>query len=71
MSMFFVAEIEAVAVTGVFQWCRAVDEKHGVVDVVSLAQFCKNAWAKTFVLVGSSFVCSSSLVSGSTAAYSQ
>jgi hypothetical protein len=27
--MFFVAKIEAVAVTGVFQWCRAIDEKHG------------------------------------------
>ena len=34
--MFFVAEIEAVAVAGVFQWCRAVDEKHGIVDLVFL-----------------------------------
>ena len=30
ISMFFVSEIEAVAVTGVVEWCRAIDEKHGV-----------------------------------------
>ena len=29
ISMFFVSEIEAMAVTGVVEWCRAVDEKHG------------------------------------------
>ena len=39
ISVVFVAEIEAVTRAGVFQRCRAVDEKHGVVDVVFLAKF--------------------------------
>ena len=37
--MIFVFEIEAVAATGVFQWVRAVDEKHGIVDIMFLAEF--------------------------------
>ena len=37
--MFFVLEIEAVAVTGVVEWCRAIDEKHGVLNVVFLLEF--------------------------------
>jgi hypothetical protein len=36
--MAFVSEIEAVSVTGVFQRARAIDEKHGVIDVVFLAE---------------------------------
>jgi len=38
ISVTFVAEIEPVTGAGVFQRCRAVDENHGVVDVVFLAQ---------------------------------
>jgi hypothetical protein len=40
--MLFVSEIEAVAVTGVFQRVRAVDEKHGVFYVVFLGEFGKD-----------------------------
>ena len=39
ISVAFVAEIEAVTGAGVFQRRRTVDKKHGVVDVVFLAQF--------------------------------
>jgi hypothetical protein len=35
----FVSEIEAVASAGVAEWFRSIDEKHGVVNVVFLAQF--------------------------------
>ena len=35
--MFLVSEIEAVPTTGVSEWHRAIDEKHGVGDVVFLA----------------------------------
>jgi len=37
--MAFVPEIEAVSLAGVFQWISAIDEKHGVVDGVFLAEF--------------------------------
>jgi len=39
ISVVFVPEIEPVTRTGVFQRRRTIDEKHGVVDVVFLAQF--------------------------------
>ena len=39
ISVAFIAEIEPVTVAGFFQGRRPVDEKHGVVDVVFLAQF--------------------------------
>jgi len=35
--MTFIPEIEGVSLTGVFQWDGAVDEKHGVVDVLRTA----------------------------------
>ncbi len=41
--MAFVSEIEAVPRAGVFQLRCAIDEKHGVVDVVFLADFSKEA----------------------------
>ncbi|AFK21507.1 hypothetical protein HFX_6387 (plasmid) [Haloferax mediterranei ATCC 33500] len=59
------------SVAGVFQRCRAIGEKHGVVDVVFLAEFMEERMSENVVLVGSSFVWSNSLVSGSTTAYSQ
>jgi len=37
ISVAFISGIEAVTVAGVFQRCRAVDEKHGVDDVVFLS----------------------------------
>ena len=37
--MVFISEIEAVSLTGVFQRCSAIDEKHGVVNVVFLTEF--------------------------------
>lgn len=37
--MSFVSEIEAMPLTGVVQRLIAIDEKHGVIDVVFLAQF--------------------------------
>ena len=37
--MPFVSEIEAVSVTGFFQRGGVIDEKHGVVNVVFLAEF--------------------------------
>jgi hypothetical protein len=39
ISMSFVSEIETVTSAGFVQWCRTIDEKHGVIDVVFLAQF--------------------------------
>ena len=39
ISVAFGAEIEAVTVAGVFQRGRTVDEKHGVVDIMFLAEF--------------------------------
>ncbi len=36
--MAFVFEIEAVSLAGVFQRCRTIDEKDGVVDIVFLAE---------------------------------
>jgi len=44
--MFFVSEIEAVATAGVFQRVRAVDEKHGIVNVVFFAEFGKERLRK-------------------------
>ena len=37
--MSFISEIESVSLTGVFQRCGTIDEKHGVVDGVFLAEF--------------------------------
>lgn len=37
ISMFLVAEIEAMTGADVFQRCDTIDEKHGVVDVVFFA----------------------------------
>ena len=37
--MTFVFEIEAVSLAGFFQWCSVIDEKHGVVNGVFLAEF--------------------------------
>jgi hypothetical protein len=39
--MFFVSEIEAMSVTGVFQRCSAIYEKHGGFNVMFLAEFDK------------------------------
>jgi hypothetical protein len=39
ISVTFVAEIKAVTGAGVFQRCRTVDEKYGVIDVAFFAQF--------------------------------
>jgi len=39
--MFFVSEIEAMSLTGVFQRCSAIDEKHSGFNVVFLAEFGK------------------------------
>ena len=39
--MVFVSEIEAVSATGIFQRVRTINEKHGVVNVVFLAEFSK------------------------------
>jgi hypothetical protein len=41
ISMVFISEIEAVSLTGVFQRCSAIDEKHSVFNVVFLAEFGK------------------------------
>jgi len=41
MTLMF--EIEAVAATGVFQWVGAADEKHGIVDIMFLAEF-SSSW---------------------------
>ncbi len=38
ISMAFISEIEAVSLAGVFQRCRTIDEKDGVVDIVFLAE---------------------------------
>jgi len=45
-----------VPIAGVFQRRRAIDEKHGVVDVVFLAVFSEERMSENFVLVGSNFV---------------
>jgi hypothetical protein len=57
ISMLFVSEIEAVTTAGVFQRVRAVNEKHGIVNVVFLAEISKervsgylvNRWSKRCV----------------------
>jgi len=61
--MAFVSEIEAVSLAGVFQWRRAIDEKHGVVDGVFLAEFHKervseSVGSRRFKLCIQQFVCS-------------
>jgi hypothetical protein len=38
-SVVFVSVLEAVATAIVVQWCRSINERHGVVDVVFLTQF--------------------------------
>ena len=45
-SVFLVSELEAVATAGVFQRRRAIDGKHGVIDVVFLAQLREEAVRK-------------------------
>jgi len=37
--MYFVSEIEPMSLTGVFQWCSTIDEKHSVFSVVFVAAF--------------------------------
>jgi len=51
MSVFFVSESKPVSIADVFQRCRTTDEKHGVVDIVFLAEFADNNRARTFVFV--------------------
>jgi hypothetical protein len=69
--VFLVSEIEAVALTGVFQWCGSIDEKHGVIDVVFLAELAKEGVGEN-VCSGRWELCVEHLfISGSTAAYSQ
>jgi hypothetical protein len=55
----------------VFQRRRTVDEKHGVVDVVFLAEFVEESRSKSVVSGRFDLCMQYSLVSGSTAAYSQ
>lgn len=71
ISVFLLATIEPVTGTAVFQRRRTIDEAHGVVDIVFFAQFDEERVRSTLTLVRSSFVCGSSLVAGSAAAYSQ
>ena len=54
-SVVFVSAFVAVSVTGVFQWRRAIDEKHSFINVAFLARSAENVCARAFVLVGSSF----------------
>lgn len=60
VSMAFVSEIEVVSLAGVFQRCCIINKIHCI--VVFLAEFGRNARVRIFVLVGSSFVWSSSFV---------
>ena len=69
--MAFLSDIEAVSATRIVQWGRAIDGKRCVVDVVFLAEFRDERVGRTLVLIGLGFACSSSLVSGLRAAYSQ
>jgi len=39
--MFLVSEIESMSLTGVFQRCGPIDKKHGVINVVFLAELGK------------------------------
>ncbi len=53
--MAFNGKIKAVPRAGIFQRIRAIDEKHHVVNVVSLSEFnkkllCKNAVCSQFKL---------------------
>jgi hypothetical protein len=38
ISVVFVSEIEAAASAGIAEWCRSIDEKHCVINVVFFAQ---------------------------------
>ncbi len=60
--MFFVSEIEAVSMAGVFQRCGAIDEEDGVIDIMFLAEFgegCvgENVCSGWFKLCMKQFVC--------------
>ena len=48
--MFLVSEIEAVTLTCSLQRVRSIDEKHGVRDVVFLAQFPEEDLGQTEIL---------------------
>ncbi len=39
ISVAFIPEIEAMPITSVCQWCRSINEKHGIGDIVFLAEF--------------------------------
>jgi hypothetical protein len=56
ISMAFVSEIEAVTRAYVLERCRSINEKHGVIDVVFLAEFSEERVSETLVITGSSFV---------------
>ena len=41
VSMFLISEINAMSVTGVFQRCSAIDEKHSGFNIMLLGEFGK------------------------------
>ena len=59
--MLFVSEIEAMPVASFLQWGGVIDEKHGVFDVVFLAEFaekdlCESVCSGRFELCVEEFV---------------
>jgi hypothetical protein len=71
VSIAFVPEIETELLTCIVRRGTAIDEKHGVFDIVFLAEFSEEQTAMVLFLVDSSCVYSKSFDSESTAAYSQ